>query len=263
MGVGHEPGSVEGGVRFDRESWRKLYRSESPEDRLLPVAVRGVRDYLIRYAKDDGTLLESTTDPGADMARVLGAHPDEFDAIKSAVERLFGSKYLSHKKGRLWITKFREAQEARSPNAARQLRYREKRKTPREHNESVTSNATPDAHETLEEKRREEKRREREKVESVFEHWQRVRSHPKAKLDAKRKGKIEARLRDGFSPDELCRAIDNVGLSAFHCGDNDRHEVFDDIVIIFRDAPQVEKFRDMATAGAGQETKQGEIVWAG
>lgn len=91
-------------------------------------------------------------------------------------------------------------------------------------------------------------------VREVFEHWRSVRKHPRAVLDAKRTRYIRARLKEGFSVAELCRAIDNVSLSAFHCGDNADRKVYDDIVTIFRDAPQVEKFRDLVGAHGAART---------
>lgn len=76
----------------------------------------------------------------------------------------------------------------------------------------------------------------------VFEHWQRVRKHPAAKLDKTRGGKIKARLSEGFSVEQLCQAIDGVAKSEWHCGDNPSGTNYDDVVHILRDAPQVEKF---------------------
>ena len=35
-------------MRFERESWRKLYVNESIQHRLMPVLSRGLRDYITR-----------------------------------------------------------------------------------------------------------------------------------------------------------------------------------------------------------------------
>lgn len=80
----------------------------------------------------------------------------------------------------------------------------------------------------------------------VFEHWQTVLGHPRAKLDAKRRSRIQARLREGFSVAELKLAIDGVRLSAWHMGDNPDGRTYDGIETILREAAQVEKFRDLA-----------------
>lgn len=112
-------------MRFERESWRKLYVVESVEHRLLPLFTRSVRDYLLRVASDDGTLLKSTKTPAADLARVLTAEPAEKKQLERAVEQLIAIEYLTLSRGRLTITKFVEAQAAKSPGAKRQQRYRD------------------------------------------------------------------------------------------------------------------------------------------
>lgn len=125
-------------MRFDRESYRKLYVSESAEHRLLPLFARGLRDYLLRFAMEDGTLLPKSSKPADDLARVLGAGGAERRSVAHAVSDLIGVGYLSYEGGRLWITRYVEAQEARTPGALRQQRYRDTH--PR-----VTRNASSDA----------------------------------------------------------------------------------------------------------------------
>lgn len=153
-------------MNYETEPWYKLYIRESTEDKLLPVLNRGLRDFLLRLAKSrkDGTILARTENPGEDLARALGAHPDEFATIVAFVRSMLEDGYLRHRKGRLWITNFVDAQEARSAGARRQKRYRDKDKESRasdddEHNEGITSDVTRDARVTSQE-RRSEKRRE-------------------------------------------------------------------------------------------------------
>jgi glycine oxidase len=57
-------------MRFDRESWRKLYVAESVQHRMLPLFTRGLRDYLLRHAEDDGTILRDSVDHAGDLARL-------------------------------------------------------------------------------------------------------------------------------------------------------------------------------------------------
>lgn len=116
-------------MRFDRESYRKLYVAESAEHQLMALASRGLRDYLLRFAAEDGTLLPSTTDPVGDMMVVLRARPSDKKLVSSALTDLQRVGYLKLERKRLWIVKFEEAQEARSPGATRQKRHREKVKT--------------------------------------------------------------------------------------------------------------------------------------
>lgn len=78
----------------------------------------------------------------------------------------------------------------------------------------------------------------------VFEHWLAVmRRNPKTtKLDGKRKGKVRARLREGRSVADLCRAIDGCRASSWHMGDNPEGKRHDDLELICRDAAHVERF---------------------
>jgi len=98
---------------------------ESTEHKLLPLFTRGLRDYLLRISGDDGTVLKSTKDAAGDLARVLTAEPGEKKQIERAIEQLIAIEYLTLSRGRLSITKFVEAQAAKSPGAKRQQRYRD------------------------------------------------------------------------------------------------------------------------------------------
>ena len=129
-------------MRFERESWRKLYVNESIQHRLMPVLSRGLRDYIIRLASDDGTLLSKTENPSADLARAMGTHPDEITLVISYLDLWLSDGYLKHSRGRLSIAKFEEAQSARSAGAVRQARYR-KGKT--DDDDDVTGDVTGDA----------------------------------------------------------------------------------------------------------------------
>lgn len=115
-------------MRFERESWRKLYVAESAEHRLLSVFARGLRDYLLRLAKDDGTILSSSQQPKRDLQKLLGAAKREHALIDSAFDELVAVGYLSVNGGRLWVTRFEEAQQARSLGAARQAKYKEQKR---------------------------------------------------------------------------------------------------------------------------------------
>lgn len=109
------------------------------------------------------------------------------------------------------------------------------------------TDATPSSRKLLEQSRGEESREEGRtslssngstaNVKTVFDYWKTTRNHPKARLGDERKRKIAARLREGFTVDELKLAVDGVALDPWE--DRGRH---DDIGVIFRNASQVEKF---------------------
>jgi len=105
-------------------------------------------------------------------------------------------------------------------------------------------------------------------VKEVFKYWQQIMDHPRAKLDDKRKGKIKKRLQDGYTVDDLQRAVDGCKRSPHHMGENDRGTVYDDIELICRDASRVEKFialasqPDMTQFGtAGRQTANAALEW--
>ena len=102
----------------------------------------------------------------------------------------------------------------------------------------------------------------------VFAYWQEVMHHPRAKLDRKRRQKIRDRLADGYSTDDLMQAIDGCKRSPHHMGDNDRATVYDDIELICRDAPHVDKFIKLSDqpdmtgmSDAARQTAQAAQRW--
>jgi hypothetical protein len=248
-------------MRFDRESWRKLYVAESMQHRLMPVLCRGLRDYLLRHAGEDGTLLSRTEDPARDLAKVLGAHESESNLVETYVLTWLDEGYLKHSRGRLYIAKYEEAQNARSQGAIRQERYIAKKKaSPGD----VTTDADADAKVTspgdgdltsqiIDETRRDETRQQINRdVAAVFEAWREATDHPRAKLDDKRSKRIRARLAEGFTAEQLILAVRNWKLDDWLSGKNPDREVYDGIETLLRDAAQVEKLSELHTKnGAG------------
>jgi hypothetical protein len=81
-----------------------------------------------------------------------------------------------------------------------------------------------------------------ENVLTVFNHWTAIMDHKRARMDVARARVIRERLRDGYSVEDLCLAIDGCAASSFHMGENDRRQVYDSISLILRDADHVDKF---------------------
>lgn len=94
----------------------------------------------------------------------------------------------------------------------------------------------------------------------VFAHWQQRCNHPKARLTPERAGKILARLKQGYTQNDLFAAIDGCASSAFHSGTNETGAVYDDIELICRNGSNVERFASMAGARfeAAPSTPQGQ-----
>lgn len=85
----------------------------------------------------------------------------------------------------------------------------------------------------------------------VFGFWCEHMKHPKAALDAKREKAIVARLRDGYSAEDLIQAVRGCKLTPHNMGKNDRQTVYDDIELICRDAAHVDRFIRAATTSNG------------
>jgi hypothetical protein len=102
--------------------------------------------------------------PKLDLQRLLGVQKNEIKAMNDAFDALVGVGYLSIDGGRLWITKFADAQAARSPGAKRQAAYkankRQRETSPASSPPSVTADALGDASVTsqIDETRRDETR---------------------------------------------------------------------------------------------------------
>lgn len=76
----------------------------------------------------------------------------------------------------------------------------------------------------------------------VFDYWRQKLIHPNARLDSNRRNKIAARLKDGYTVEDLKTAIDGCAASSWHMGQNPSNKKFDDIALICRDASKVEGF---------------------
>lgn len=83
----------------------------------------------------------------------------------------------------------------------------------------------------------------------IFAYWQQVMNHPQAKLDDKREKIIKARLKDGYTVEQLCKAIDGCFASPYHRGKNDNGTVYDGLDLICRDGAKVDAFIGHAERG--------------
>ena len=91
-------------------------------------------------------------------------------------------------------------------------------------------------------------------AERVMEAWVLAtgRSPGKVKLNAKRRAAVAARLREGYTEQDLIAAARGIALSAWHTGDNPDGKKFDDLLVAIRDGERVERFRDIFEAGGEQ-----------
>lgn len=86
----------------------------------------------------------------------------------------------------------------------------------------------------------------------VFAHWSAAitaRNGGKGKapiFDSKRKAKVEARLKEKYTVEDLCRAIDGCFATPFNRGDNANGKAYLDLELICRDASHVDGFIEAA-----------------
>lgn len=92
----------------------------------------------------------------------------------------------------------------------------------------------------------------------VFDYWKSSMNHPAAQLDAKRTKAIKGRLSDGYTVAQLCSAVDGCKYDPFSQGANDRKTIYDDIELICRDGPKVDKFIGIASRGPQRQSILGE-----
>lgn len=79
-------------------------------------------------------------------------------------------------------------------------------------------------------------------IREIFEYWQQIMDHPQSKLIAARERAIAARLREGYTVDQVKSAIDGCKRSPFHQDQNDAGAVYDDLTLICRNGAKLEQF---------------------
>ena len=90
-------------------------------------------------------------------------------------------------------------------------------------------------------------------VSEVYSYWcQTMNKDSRTKLSKKRETKIKARLKDGFTVNELKIAIDGCAKSGYHMGQNDTGAIYDDIELICRDDAKVKRFIAIASQSERQ-----------
>lgn len=92
-------------------------------------------------------------------------------------------------------------------------------------------------------------------VMEIFSYWCEVmnKSPGQTKLTSKRDRVIRARLKDGYSIQDIKTAIDNCRRDPFSMGANNRNKPFNDIELICRTGEKLESFRDFNPNGGGND----------
>ena len=90
----------------------------------------------------------------------------------------------------------------------------------------------------------------------IFEFWVWcMQKNPKVtKFAPERRRKIQARLRQGYTLENIIQAICGCSGSAWHMGDNSDCTKYDDLTLICRNGSKLERFMGMTTTEAASET---------
>lgn len=92
----------------------------------------------------------------------------------------------------------------------------------------------------------------------LFAYWQQTCGHPSARPSPERTSKVKARLKDGYTPDQIRTAIDGAARAPFVSPDNGKR--FDDLELICRTGAKLEDFIGRATLPApGDATNVREL----
>jgi hypothetical protein len=83
---------------------------------------------------------------------------------------------------------------------------------------------------------------------ALFDYWREHCEHPQARPTAERTSKIKARLKDGYTPQQIRTAIDGAARAAFVSPDNGKR--FDDVELICRTGAKLEDFISRASLPA-------------
>lgn len=92
-------------------------------------------------------------------------------------------------------------------------------------------------------------------IEKIFDYWRKTMESPKSKLDDKRRGVIRRALKAGYSPRDLCRAIQGCALTPHNQGVNERGQKYLGIHVCLKDADQIDRFMANAKAPPVAPTK--------
>jgi hypothetical protein len=92
-------------------------------------------------------------------------------------------------------------------------------------------------------------------IEGIFDYWRKTMDSPKSKLDDKRRGVIRRALKAGYSPRDLCRAIQGCALTPHNQGVNERGQKYLGIHVCLKDADQIDRFMANAKAPPVAPTK--------
>lgn len=225
---------------------------------MTPMAIHGRTGIPIEHIEEGIKHLEAP-DPFSRTPDLEGRRIERLDS-----HRPWGWRIVNHQKYRDLI----DAETVREQNRVRQQRMRDKKREPVQ--EDMLGEGNAESRDVTEESRAvtasnaesrhtdthtDTRKDNTGPVDRLFALWRTTYNHPKAKLDDKRKKKIQAALKLGYSVAELEHAIEGYKFSPHHMGHNDSNTVYDDIELFLRDAKHIDKGIQLWTMRQQQDGK--------
>jgi hypothetical protein len=254
------------------ERYVRLYVRDTTTWKLLPWQSRLLLPAIMRKLDRSG-IIDIGDDGDEGLAAVVEV-PLEF--LQAGLPELLRRRVFQLVRGKLVMPNFLEAQEAKQSDAQRKRESREKQRVAALQSQPVTT--CPDQSQKVTPSLAEPSRAEpslppivpqggqvglaleptqgstqdtdsqAESIRAVFAHYRthRPRSYRDPQPTGKEWRQIRARLREGITVAELCRAIDGYMVDPFSQGHNDHGKKYDGIDLITRDEAHVRKGIDFA-----------------
>lgn len=237
-------------MNFEEEDYIRVYTRDTATWNALGWDGQCVLLQTMRkVGRRTGEFEVGTLDPVEALAFALRA---PVKTVRVGLERMVSLGVAVVADGKIVLPKFIRAQWARRTDAARKRESRDSQRVREDDTDriigqivgSVTTGHTESQPVTLQSNPTNPNQGDPPVVPlagDVFEFWKQARKKPRAKFDRKRRKRIEARLREGFTPEQLKAAISNARNDPFLMGENENCRVYDGIETLLRDAAQVER----------------------
>lgn len=97
-------------------------------------------------------------------------------------------------------------------------------------------------------------------ITAVIQHYRTY--HPRSRPGKKERGLIGARFNDGYSVEDLKRAIDGCHRRPWNCGENPGNQIYQALELIVRDSSKTQMFIEAATTERGPVLSQNSMLTA-
>lgn len=171
-----------------------------------------------------------------EVARMLGCDTNVLTRSLVELERLKIAD-VTNSHNEVTIINRRMSREEKTKKNAR-LRKRSQREREAGHNDVTFPSSSTSSSSSI-------------SINNIFVKWQEIMDHPHAKLTNDRRNKIQARLKEEYTEEQIIQAIHGCKASSYHMGQNDNKTVYDDLTLICRSGSKLEGFIEKAKNAQG------------